>query len=212
MVPKRATAPSGRGSPNKSFRTEICFAAGFGSAGGGSPSAVFRGACMKPPATLQTALHRGRGPSQPSRRFLLRQVLQIAKDKWLTEPLRQRGQLGVQNRSYLAPAEFVGRMERRGNDSSGLDLLPSRRCRLSLVCHAVSDAMQPTPQCVSLANRAGFACQNKESGLKRIFSVVDVVQHPAADAEDHRAMPLHQLRESRLVMSFHIALEKIAVG
>ena len=58
--------------------------------------------------------------------------------------------------------------------------------------------MEPPPERIVHADLRGLAGQHEEHRLERIRRGVVVAQHPAADAQDHRAVPLHQRRERRL--------------
>src|SRR5438270_11748651 len=61
-------------------------------------------------------------------------------------------------------------------------------------------------------NRAGVLRQDKEGRLESVFRVLLVVQHPAADAQDHRPMASDQGRKRRLVPAGGESVQQLLVG
>jgi hypothetical protein len=66
--------------------------------------------------------------------------------------------------------------------------------------------MQPTSERFVDPDRSGLAGQKEEYRLKRIVSVVAVVQDAAANGQDHRSVALNQSLERQLV-----ALKRVQV-
>ncbi len=60
----------------------------------------------------------------------------------------------------------------------------------------------------------GIAASNEDekSGLKGVVGVVGVLEDAAADAQDHRAVPTHQLGEGGVVAAQQEKVEEIPVG
>jgi hypothetical protein len=56
----------------------------------------------------------------------------------------------------------------------------------------VGYSIKPTPDRLPPGNRSGLTHQNEKRGLKGIVGVMAIVQDAAADAQDHRTMPLEQ--------------------
>jgi hypothetical protein len=65
---------------------------------------------------------------------------------------------------------------------------------------------------LGLANRRGFLHQDQEGGLEGIFGFVRIPEQLAANAKDHRAMPLDQRFESRLVVVGDKTFQELSVG
>ena len=68
------------------------------------------------------------------------------------------------------------------------------------------------PATVPGPDRAGLADEDEERRLEGILGVVMIGQQAAADAQDHRAMPRHQRRESRLLSAVEVTLQELAIG
>ena len=58
--------------------------------------------------------------------------------------------------------------------------------------------MEPARHGVGPSDRRSLACEDQERGLEGIFGILRVAQELAADAQDHRPVPLHQCRECGL--------------
>src|SRR5262249_33501957 len=61
-------------------------------------------------------------------------------------------------------------------------------------------------------NRRCPADEDEEGRLKSILGVVVVAQNAATDAPDHRAMPPHQGRKSRLIATADVVLQQLPIG
>ena len=77
---------------------------------------------------------------------------------------------------------------------------------------AVRDCVQPVPQWLAAVKRRGFAHQDEECGLEDILGGLSVVQHAAANAQDHRSVPSHQRLEGQLVALGRVTLEQLPFG
>ena len=77
----------------------------------------------------------------------------------------------------------------------------------------VGDAVQPAPQRVAHAHRAGLAHQHEEGGLEGVVGRVLVAEQVAADAQHHRPVPCHERLEARPVVApAEEAVEQLRVG
>ena len=57
------------------------------------------------------------------------------------------------------------------------------------------DAVQPWPERFRVPHRAGLQRQDQEGRLERVIGRVPVAEQPAADPQDHRPVPPHDLLE-----------------
>jgi hypothetical protein len=73
---------------------------------------------------------------------------------------------------------------------------------------AKSHSIEPVAQQVKVADRAGFAGQDEEDGLKGIFGMVVVAQELAADAQDHGSVAAHQRGESCFTSGIAAGIER----
>jgi hypothetical protein len=71
------------------------------------------------------------------------------------------------------------------------------------------DAMKPTGQRLYASDGAGFEGQDEESGLEGVLSILVVVQHMPANAQDHCPVAPHQGGESRLIVLRQEILEEL---
>jgi hypothetical protein len=62
----------------------------------------------------------------------------------------------------------------------------------------MSHAVQPAPQRALLAYRTRVAGENQKGHLKSVLRVVPVAEDILADAQHHRAVPVHKCAEGRL--------------
>ncbi len=88
-----------------------------------------------------------------------------------------------------------------------LDLGPGR--------NPPGDPEQPTGQRVAPADRTGPPGEHQERHLGGVLSIVRVVEHIVADAEDHRAVPFDQGRERDLgdpAAPGDVPLQQLGVG
>ncbi len=75
----------------------------------------------------------------------------------------------------------------------------------------IGDAVQEAAQRVPFADAAGLADEHQEGGLESILGRVGIPQHPTANAEDRRAVALHQQGEGRLFAVAAEALQQFRV-
>ena len=85
-----------------------------------------------------------------------------------------------------------------------------RRSRLQrrLVGHAVEPVGDHLPR----HDGSRLADEDEEGGLEGVLGVVVAVEDPAADAPDHRAVPLHQGGERRFLAAAEVALQQLPIG
>jgi hypothetical protein len=76
----------------------------------------------------------------------------------------------------------------------------------------ISHAGEPTAQWRPPIERADFARKYEESGLEGVLGVLLLGQHATADAQDQRAVALHEGRERRLLTVPGEALQQLLVG
>ena len=182
----------------------------FGSSEPASTMAPAERAAASEPAPQHVAgprdqrADRPRCAAQPPGRLGVRQALEMAEDHGAAIALRQPADLLVHGRGVLVMQGCgIGRLRRPVRRASS-------RPRISrdddgdrpepgpCVAIRVGDAVQPGPQQVGPADRAGPPRQHQEHGLERVVRGVLVAEQMAADAQHHRPMPRHQGRECRL--------------
>ncbi len=83
---------------------------------------------------------------------------------------------------------------------------PPGRRNASSPRNAQRDAIEPAREAVPILERRSLSKQNQENCLSGIFDVVWIGEPPPANAEDHRAVPCHDLFKSRL---FSLADESV---
>jgi hypothetical protein len=71
--------------------------------------------------------------------------------------------------------------------------------------------VEPAAQGLPLADGSGPAGQQQERGLEAVLGVFHPAEHPPADAEDHRPVPLEERCERRLVSPAEVGREQLAV-
>ena len=76
---------------------------------------------------------------------------------------------------------------------------PAREQHPCLARRAQGDAVEPVGQEIAAIDGVGLANEHEERRLERILRGVYVGQHPAADAQYHRPMPLQQQGERRFL-------------
>ncbi len=97
---------------------------------------------------------------------------------------------------------------------SSLALLRAARVRASLAVRH-GDAVQPARDLLAAADRGRLPRQHQERRLEGVLGLVRVAQDAAADAQHHRPVPLHQLRERllrRLVPTRQEPVEQLLVA
>jgi hypothetical protein len=82
--------------------------------------------------------------------------------------------------------------------SAPLGLTPPRCGRPGSGGDAVGDPMEPGTQRVPNPERAGLLDQDEESGLEGILNIIRIAECAAADAQDHRPVPLYKGCEGQL--------------
>src|SRR5262249_31971038 len=75
----------------------------------------------------------------------------------------------------------------------------------------VRHLVQPAAQGAAVADGTSLSRQHEEGGLEGVLGVVAVAEQPAADAEHHRAVPLHQPAEGQFVALSEEPVEQLAV-
>ena len=148
-------------------------------------------------AARQPALDGADRPAELLRRVLAGAALQVAEDERGTVAVLETAELLVDHtprivhglglavahgspwilgRSPLVPSPPGRRGPDRGGGPEG-------------------DTVEPAPARRRVANGTRFSKQDKEGRLERVLHVVGIAQDLPADAQDHRAVALHQDRE-----------------
>src|SRR5258708_3203319 len=122
------------------------------------------------------------------------QALQITEQDRLAEPLGQSIDLLMDDLPELAAIHFVFRLRARHPDTSTLPLgrAPSGRLDLQSYGQAMSDAMEPVTQRLTLADRGRAAGEKQKRGLERILNVMWPLEYLTADPENPRRMTDHK--------------------
>ena len=58
--------------------------------------------------------------------------------------------------------------------------------------HAIGHPVQPGAELMDIAQRVGLSDQDQERRLERVIDVGGVGEQPAADAQHHRTVPIHE--------------------
>ena len=76
----------------------------------------------------------------------------------------------------------------------------------------MSHPIQPRTNRRPAANASGLAGQNQERRLERIFGVLRMAEHSAADAIDQRPVAPHQRLECGLIAAIRKPAKQVGVG
>ena len=188
---------------DRGLRTAASAAAGSDDAAAGQAAAEL----LARPG--QSAAERAGRPSEPSRRLVEGEALEVAEHDRQAEGVRQAVDLAVQGLGLLAVQDrLLGRLDRRLDRELEPDRTPM--APLSSFCAAASEpaaglagraerhAVEPVAQQVGVADRPGLAGQHEEDGLEGVLGMVAVAQELPADAQHHRPVPRHQRGEGGL--------------
>ena len=135
------------------------------------------------------------------------QALEIAEDNRCAKPVRQPGELVVEDCGVLVPLH--GRFNRlvghEGRARPGrpvtvalLGLVPPRQSGNGLAGCPDGHAVEPVAQQLRVAKAPCLASQDEEDGLERVLGEVRIAQVITANAQDHRPVPRHQCGEGIL--------------
>ena len=92
---------------------------------------------------------------------------------------------------------LAGPIRRTANSPAHARAAGDGPCRPGRGRDSQGDAVEPAPDRFLPPHGAGPADEDQEGGLEGVLGVVLVAQDRAADAEDHRPVPLHQGGERR---------------
>ena len=152
---------------------------------------------------MQAALYRADGATEPPGGLLLGEPLQVAKHHRGSVAGRQTGDLGV-NRGAEVGALAGVETRRRVNRVEAVEVTrrerpPSRHCP-SLPGHPQAHPVEPAAERIvgPQPHRVGLAGEDEKYCLEGVVGRVPVARHPAADAQYHRPMAVHQSGECRL--------------
>ncbi len=150
------------------------------------------------------AADRAHRASQPLGRLVVRQAFDIAEDDRRPEPIRQPGDLTIDDGPELTEPGLV----RVGCELRLLigPLLPNPSPRPVATASAGDperDPIQPVRQQVAVAQCAGLPDQDQERRLEGVLDVVRVIEQAPADAQHHRPVPRHDRLEGDLVAIAH---------
>ena len=161
----------------------------------------------------QPALDRPDRQPELARRLLARPPLQVAEHDRGAEPLRQTLDFLVDRRTIVfIRRSLVGSWSGRPLGPPALVRPPPGRGGSGARGDAGGDPEEPAPDRAPIPDRCGPAGEDQERRLERIFGVVRVAEDRAADAQDHRAVPVHQDGERGLVPPGQEAIQQLPVG
>ena len=145
----------------------------------------------------------------------------------LLSPSRWHRTIGARNRSGSRSSSAC-RSERVSgaiSDPASRAFISAPRCSIARLRAACARAFaatferhaeEPARHRVGPADRAGPLRQHQERRLRGVLGVVEVGHRGAADAQDHRSVPLHQRRERRggvvITPPGPVPLQQLAVG
>jgi hypothetical protein len=136
--------------------------------------------------------------------------VEIAQKQGNTERFGQSADLVVEQAADFLPrhlGERVGCGRRLGRQwHRGVSL----GCGLATNAHG--GPIHPGRQGIRLADRAAAPGQDEEGCLESVLGVVEVTEHPPADAEHHRPVAVNQFGERGRVVGRRVPLEESRVG
>ncbi len=154
-------------------------------------------------------MDRARRPTQPARRFVQGQSLEVTEDHRQTKRSGQPGDLVVEHFHVLASQGRLpdrldhqldcGMRPRTGTPHGALFfvLATASEADFRLLGRAEGNSVEPVTQQVGIPDRAGFAGQHEEHRLKGVFGMVKVTQELPADVQHHRSITAHQRGKRR---------------
>ena len=184
-----------------------------GDAGGGEGIAAPRQAGTETlPRLGQPRRHRPPRAAQDLRGLLVRLAFEVTQHQGSAVPLGQSLEFLLQGDDQLARGRGVALGTGPASGGLRFALQPPGLVGADAKGQAVRDGVQPVPQRLAAVKRRGLAHQDEECGLEGILGGLIVVQHAAADAEDHRSVPSHQRLEGQLVALGRVTLEQLPLG
>jgi hypothetical protein len=88
---------------------------------------------------------------------------------------------------------------------------PAEGLAPGLAGHAEGDPVQEAAQRLSFADRRCLAGQHQEGRLKSVLDIMGLPQQAAANADDHRPMPLHQRGKGIFVLAGGVTPQEFPV-
>jgi len=128
-----------------------------------------------------------------ARGLLVGSLLEVAKDHGRPEPIGQPVNFFVENSPELVVDYGEALLSQMG--CPPLVPLTARGRGAGTRRSAEGNLMEPRAEGIAHPEAASLLDEHEERGLERILAVVWIVQHAAADAQDHRTVPLDQGRE-----------------
>ncbi len=176
----------------------------------GAPSrssrARSRGARAHAGASLapdQPAAERPAGPSQPPRRLVGRESLEVAEHDRQAERPRQAIDLAVQGLGLLALDRLLGldggTRLRPADGAFFLGLAASSEPCAGLARRPQRHTVEPGAEQVRIADRPSLLGQHEEDGLEGVLGMLVVAQELPADAQHHRPVAGHDRGEGGLI-------------
>src|SRR5205814_1476202 len=74
-----------------------------------------------------------------------------------------------------------------------------------------SNAIEPIADQFLAAQGGRFVCQHEKGDLESILGILDLMQNPSTNAQDHRRMPAHQCRKGGLVAVLNEPVQKLFI-
>ena len=168
-------------------------------------------------SACQPALYRAERPAQPLGGLFVRDPLQAAEDHRQAIGFGEMVDLVVDDRPELvtgnAVGVFHGECLRVGPRSFPGFLPLSSRSQPHR--DSPRHAMQPAAQGIVVSHGFGSSRQDEKRGLEGVFGKVRVKEQPAADAQDHRSVPLDECGKRGFrarTFGRKIALQQLRIG
>jgi hypothetical protein len=153
-------------------------------------------AAASPAENRAAALDRAHRPSQTVGGLAVGQAFEVAEHNRQAQPLREAVDLRVEVSPEFVPVPLVDPTCCHPTTSPLMTTAPGDG-DLRLGRRPQGDAVQPTADRVTSADRAGLLGEHQESRLGDILGVMKVAEHIPADVQHHRGVPLDQGREGR---------------
>jgi hypothetical protein len=200
------TAPTAAASPRRGADDEAQPRAGERDAAPGQPVAQQLARPGQPAARRRLA------PLEVVGGLLIGHLLEVAEHDRPAEPVGEPVDLLVDRRGGIVVT------------GAGGDRIPGTLGRAAFLVAATGGvrpelerdpprhAMQPAADGALDPDRSGLARQQEEGGLEGVVGIVGVVEHAAADGQDHRPMPTDQRLEGQLIAVGHVTFQQPGVG
>ena len=175
-------------------------------------AAAGEGVVQPLPAAFELPLERGRRDPELRRGLVAGQPLDTAEDYRGPIPFRELAEFVVEDRQKLLARDVGEGIGRRLGRRPALVLNPPGPGRAGVEGHLPGGGVEPTRHGRPPAGRTRLPGQDQERRLAGVVGVGRVAEDPAADAADHRPVPLDQGGEGGLVLVAGESPEQVAIG